>query len=168
VSNILSRLSPYQIKLLGNISVGFHVTDPLLMRFFCICQVLKKNWEYNEEQVLYNILTEYGVPMKLVRLNEMCLNKTYSKVRIGRELSDMFHIPNGLKQDYLSPMVYNFVSEYAIRKVQENHMGLKLIGAHQFLVYADDVNLLGDNTDTIKRNSENYVAVSSPECTAKL
>jgi hypothetical protein len=109
----------------------------------------RKKWEYNEEKVLCNILTEYGIPMKLVRLNNVCLNETYSKVRIGRQLSDMFHIQNGLKQDYLSPMVFNFASEYAIRYVQENHMLLKLIGAHQFLVYADDVNLPGDNTDTI-------------------
>jgi hypothetical protein len=29
-------------------------------------------------------------------------------------------------------------------------MGVKLKGTHQLLVHADDVNLLGDNTDTIK------------------
>jgi hypothetical protein len=43
-------------------------------------------------------------------------------------------------------------SEYAIRKVPENQVELKLIGAHQLLAYADDVNLLGDNMDTIKKN----------------
>jgi hypothetical protein len=58
-------------------------------------------------------------------------------------------------------------------------VGLKLNGTHQLLVYAD-VNLLGDNIDTIKKNTEAliwsrskcrenevYVAVSSPECRAK-
>jgi hypothetical protein len=51
----------------------------------------------------------------------MCLNETYSKVRIGKHLSDSFPIKNGLKQgDALSPLPFNFVLEYAIRKVQEN------------------------------------------------
>jgi hypothetical protein len=65
-------------------------------------------------EVLYNILMELGVPMKLVRLIKMCLNETYSKVCIGKHLS-------GLKQgDAPSPLHFNFALEYAIRKVQEN------------------------------------------------
>jgi hypothetical protein len=36
-------------------------------------------------------------------------------------------------------------------------MGLKLNGTHQFLAYADDVSLLGDNLDIIKINTETLI-----------
>jgi hypothetical protein len=76
-------------------------------------------------------------------------------------LSDSFPIQNGLKQgDALSPLLLNVTLEYAIRKVQENQMRLKLNGTHQLLAYADDVNLLRDNIDTIKKNTETLIDAS--------
>ena len=48
----------------------------------------------------------------------MCLTETYSRVWVGNSLSDMFPIRNGLKQgDALSPLLFNFALEYAIRRV---------------------------------------------------
>ena len=47
---------------------------------------------------MYNILIEFLIPMKLVRLIKMCLRETYSRVQVGKHLSDMFPIKNGLKQ----------------------------------------------------------------------
>ena len=103
---------------------------------FCICQILEKIWEYNEEvhqlfidfrkaydsvrrEVLCNILIEFGIRMKLVRLIKMCLTETYSRVGVGKNLSDMFPVGNGLKQgDALSPLLFNFTLEYTIRRVQ--------------------------------------------------
>jgi hypothetical protein len=66
-------------------------------------------------------------------------------------------------------------------------VGLKLNGTHRLLAYADDVNLLGHNIDTIKKNTQTiidaskevgleiyvektkyvYVAISSPECRSR-
>ena len=67
----------------------------------------------------------------------------------------MFPIRNGLKQrDALSPLLFNFALEYAIRRVQINQDGLKLNGTHQLLFYADGVTILGGIVHTVKENAE--------------
>jgi hypothetical protein len=52
------------------------------------------------------------------------------------------------------PLLFNFASEYAIRKVQENQVWKKLNETHRLLAYADNMNLPGDDGDTIKKNTE--------------
>ena len=67
-------------------------------------------------------------------------------------MSNTFPVRNGLKQgDALSPLLFIFALEHAIRRVQVNQDGLKLSGTHQILVYAYDINILGGSVCTIQR-----------------
>ena len=77
----------------------------------------KKTYDSVRREVLYNIFFEFGIPQ--VRLIKMCLTKTYNRFRVGKHLSDISPIRNGLKQgDALSPLLFNFASDYAIKGVQ--------------------------------------------------
>jgi len=86
---------------------GFRHSRSTTDHIFCIRHILEKKWEYNEtlhqlfidfkkacdsvrKEALYNILIEFGIPMKLVRLIKMCLTETCSRVRVGKYLSDIF------------------------------------------------------------------------------
>jgi hypothetical protein len=114
----------------------------------------KKAYDSVRREALYNILIEFGVPKKLVRLIKTCLIEMFSRVQVGKNLSEMFPIRKGLKEgDALSPLFFNFALQYAM-KVQVNLNGLKLYGTHQLLAYADDINILGGSIHTVKENAE--------------
>ena len=82
----------------------------------------------------------------------------------------MFPISNGFKQgDALSPLLFNFTLQYASRRIQVNQDGLKLNGTYHFLVYADDVYILGGSVHTIKENTQVLIVASKeigPEANA--
>jgi len=144
---------------------------------FCVRQILEKKWEYNEavrqlfmgfkkaydsfrREVLYNILIEFGIPINLVSLIKMCLKKTYCTIRERKHLSEKFPIRNSLKQDVLSPLLFKFAVDFAIRREQVSQDCLKLNGTHQLLVYADKVNVLGGSICILEESTAASVFVS--------
>jgi hypothetical protein len=104
LSNILlARLTPYVNEIIGDYQCGFHPNRSTTNQIFYIWQILEKKWAYNgmvhqllidfkkaydsiKREVLYNILLEFGILKKLVRLLKMCLNETYIKVCVGKLL----------------------------------------------------------------------------------
>jgi hypothetical protein len=115
LSNILlSKLTPYAEEIIGDHQYGFRRNRSTTDHIFSSRRILEKKWEYNEAmhqlcidfkkaydslktEALYNILIEFGIPMKLVRLIKMHLSETCSRVQVGKHLSEMFPIKNGLK-----------------------------------------------------------------------
>ena len=91
----------------------------------------------------------------------MCLNEKYSGDRVGKYLSDMFPVKNGLKQgDVLPPLLSSFALLYAIRRFQLHQDGLKLNGVIQLVVYADEINILGGSVHTKKKYTKALVIPS--------
>ena len=106
LSNILSStLTLYAEEITGDLQCGFRRNMPPTDNIFYIRQILDKKLVYNEavHQLIigfkkaYDSVIEFDIPMKLVRLTKKCLNETYSTIRVGKNLSDMFPVKKCLK-----------------------------------------------------------------------
>ena len=90
-NNLLSRLTPYAEEIIGDHQCEFRRNMSNTNHIFCIRHILEKKWEYKEtlhqlfknfkqacdsfrRKLLYNFLIESGIPKKIVRLINMCLN----------------------------------------------------------------------------------------------
>jgi hypothetical protein len=95
-SNIIfSKLRPYANEIIGHYQCWFrNRTIAYQVFFFAVVRYLNKAYGSVRREVLYNILVEFGVPTKLVKI---WLKKMYSNLRIGKHLSDKFPIERSQK-----------------------------------------------------------------------
>ena len=110
---------------------------------------------------LVEIMKEFGIPMKLVRLVKMTLANTNSKVKIQGKLSPSFETMIGLRQgDSLSTLLFNLCMEKIIRNVRINPGGTIYNRTRQCLAYVDDVVILGRSEGYIKKTLGEMVAMT--------
>ena len=107
------------------------------------------------------IMKEFGIPMKLVRLVKMTLMSTNNKVKIQGKLSSSFETTVGLQQgDSLSTLLFNLCKEKIIRNVRINPGGTIFNITRQCLAYADDVMILGRSESYLTETLEEMATVA--------
>jgi hypothetical protein len=109
---------------------------------------------------LVEIMKEFGIPMKLVRLVKMTLANTNRKVKIQGKLSPSFETTGLRKEDSLSTLLFNLCMEKIIRNVRINPRGTIFNRTRQCLAYADDVVILGRSEGYIKGTLEEMAATT--------
>jgi len=177
-TNLLTRyIEPWVEEILGDYQCGFR-KGRSTNQIFCLRMILERTCEYTVDihqlhidykQVydtinraeLVEIMKEFGIPMKLVRLFKMTLENTNSKVKIQGKLSPSFETMIGLRQgDSLSTLLFNLCMEKIIRNVRINPGGTIYNRTRQCLAYADDVVILGRSGGYIKKTLEEMVVIT--------
>ena len=160
-SVIVERLKPYMEKLIGSYQCGFRPGKSTIDQVFTLRQILEKTQEKQidthhlfvdfkaafdspSRDMLYSIMSDFGIPPKLIRLCGMTLTNTKSAVQIGTELSEPFDTKKGFRQgDPLSCDLFNLIMEYIIRAAGLRHNGTIFYKSVMPLGYADDVDIIG-------------------------
>ena len=161
-TNLLtSYIEPYVEEMLGDYQCGLRKGRSTTDRIFCLRMILEKACEYKVDiyqlyidykqaydtinrAELVEIMKEFGIPMKFIRLVRMTLTNTNSNVKTQGKLLPSFETMIGLRQgDSLSTLLFNLCMEKIIRNVRINPGGTIFNRTRQCLAYADDVVILG-------------------------
>lgn len=174
-ANILyKRLLPYVESIVGEYQCGFRVGRSTSDQLFNIRQILEKCKEYNVEihqlfvdfkaaydsvirRMLWRVMEEFGIPIKLISLTKLTLSGANSRVRIRNKLSDAFDIEEGLRQgDPLATLLFNLILEAAVRAMAIDTSSTIFTKSSQLLGFADDLDIMGRNMEVVK---EKFVAL---------
>jgi len=164
LSNILfARVSPFAENIIGNYKCGFQKNRSTTNQIFTLRQILEKTKEFGIEthhsfidfkstydtlkrDQLYNVMGEFNIPNKLIRLTRMTMENTKSQVRIQSDLSDSIITKKGLRQgNSLTCLLFNLALEKFVRNAGIQTSGTIFYILVQQLAYVDDI-------DTIARS----------------
>ena len=124
----------------------------LLTKFIIIDYA--KAFYYVDQNKLWKILKEMGIPDHLICLLRNLYAGQEVTVRTGHGTRDWFQISKGVHQDcILSPCLFNVYAEYIMRNagLDEEQAGIKISGRNiNNLRYADDTTLMVESEEELK------------------
>ncbi|KAI5722453.1 hypothetical protein M8J76_008557 [Diaphorina citri] len=168
-SLLLARLKPLAEDILGDYQCGFRGNRSTTDNIFAVKMINEKMWEFNRSvqylfvdfskaydsihrQSLWNIMKDFQIPAKLIRMCQVCMDENVSQVLINNQYSDPFSNRTGLRQgDGLSPLLFNLALEMVARKMRMAPAGIHLGDRHKIFAYADDIVLAGENEQELRR-----------------
>jgi len=157
---LFMRISPFAESIIGNYQCGFRKNRSTIKQIFTLRQIMEKTKEFSIEthhlfidfrsaydtvkrEQLYNAMSEFNIPNKLIGLTRMTMENTKSSSRIQSDLSDPITAKKGLRQgDSLACLLFNLALEMAVRKAGIQTNGTIFYKSVQLLAYADDIDII--------------------------
>ena len=153
---IKEKLEPYIENGLGEYQSGFRKGRSTIDHIFTIRNIMEKCWQYNKDiwQIfvyfkqaydsinrasLWNIMAEFSIPSKLIKLVKACYSNSNACVQVGQRRTTEFEIKSCLRQGcLLSPILFNMILENVKTSIDEIQGGVDIGGVNiQTLAYAD-------------------------------
>lgn len=170
LSGILKqRITLLAEKELGSYQCGFRTGKSTTDQIFNVRQTMEKMWELGSDMhqifidfkqaydsinrpFLWTAMRDMGIPLKYIRLAKATVEHSRSCVRLQSDLSKTFDVSSGLRQgDGLSPLLFNIALDKVIRNSAINWTGTLVHKSQQLFAYADDLDIVGRNAQTVVR-----------------
>jgi len=173
---LCERLKPYINNLIGPYQCGFRPGKSTIDQIFTLRQILEKTQEFQVDTYhlfidfkaaydsiyrdeLYNAMSSFGIPAKLVRLCRMTMDKARCTVKVGNQMTETFEVNKGFRQgDALSCDFFNIALERIVQNSLANIRGTIFQKSVQLLAYADDIDIIGRTQRAV---NEAFVSIES-------
>ena len=124
----------------------------------------KKAFDSLYRPSMWKILRSYGLPSKIINMIKLLYEGSKSCVRVGGTNTEYFNITSGVKQgDVLSPILFIVMVDWIMRRTVDEEDGIEWMGTNRLpeLAYADDIALLSEDMDSMKRITEKLALEAS-------